>query len=223
MNIRLFHVFHRLFHISPWNGGEIRRFSPLSVLRIHKFFSFSGLQNPLSLAILISSPPVLRTCGRHFADLRSAFRARGVPPRASLQFAAAPAPAERLAGLRLLGGPRCCHAGVRKLCLRTCGRHFADLRSAFRGPAVGISRKLPPVARLGENGARCGPRCGHAGARKLRLPAIRPYRGTEAALACRAAMPKSGGEAAGSLSVPRVQKKFGIGFDHYSILEDKVP
>ena len=176
---------------------------------------FSGFTNSFhfpvyripSLLLYLSHLP--RSCGP--ARLRRVCRARGVPPRASLQFAAAPAPAERLAGLRLLGGPRCCHAGVRKLCLRTCGRHFADLRSAFRasslrspgwvrttcftaraaampeygswpctpavlrtasrGPAVGNSRKLPPVARLGGNRLLYCPRCGHAGMRKLALHA----------------------------------------------------
>ena len=61
------------------------------VLRIHKFFSFHGLQNPASLVILnLPAPTRLRACGRQFARLRRAIRAGGVPPPGLLQSAAAP-------------------------------------------------------------------------------------------------------------------------------------
>ncbi len=139
------------------------------VLRIHKFFSFHGLQNPASLVILnLPAPARPRACGGRFAQAASRRWAYCNPPRPPLRL--------RLAGLRLPGSPRCglVEKRQRRNLLpapaagnpRACGRHFARLRRAIRAGGVPPPGLLQSAAAPAPAAPRRAPLAGK--------PALRP-------------------------------------------------
>ena len=146
------------------------------VLRIHKFFSFHGLQNPASLVILnLPAPTRLRACGGRFAQAASRRRAYCNSPRSLLRL--------HLAGLRLPGSPRCglVEKRQRRNLLpapaagnpHACGGRFAQAASRRRA----YCNSPRSLLRLRLAGLRLpgSPRCGLAEKRQRRnlLPA--PY------------------------------------------------
>ena len=145
------------------------------VLRIHKFFSFHGLQNPASLVILnLPAPTRLRACGRQFARLRRAIRAGGVPPPGLLQSTAAPAPAAprraplaRKPALRPRG-----KTAAQEFVPCACGKQSARLRRAIRAGGVPPPGLLQSAAAPAPAAPRRAPLAGK--------PALRP-RGKTAA------------------------------------------
>ena len=200
------------------------------VLRIHKFFSFHGLQNPASLVILnLPAPARPRACGRQFARLRRAIRAGGVPPPGLLQFTAPPAPAApRRAPLARKPALRPCgKTAAQEFVPCACGKQSTRLRQAIRAPAAGNSRRRRPAAGPTANHRAPCSGCASQGSacREARAAALRKNGSAGICFLRRTLKPVCLQPRHRATKIRMCEKSPGFwgNCDYYIILEDKVP